>query len=54
MVAAMGTANRTPIKPPKMPSTQDPTSAPTSIATKTVKGLSFTVRLMITGLSTWF
>ncbi len=53
-VAAAGIARITPMKPPKSPPTQSPTSAPTRTATKTHSGLSRTVRLMTSGLRTWF
>src|SRR5215468_4166314 len=41
-------------KLPKKPPTQSPIEAPTRTDTRISSGLTFTVRLMITGFRTWF
>ena len=54
MAPPTGIPTRAPTNVPSPPATRPPRVAPTSTAISTQKGLSCTVRLMITGLRTWF
>jgi hypothetical protein len=47
-------ASRAATNPPNVPPIQLPMDAPIRIDTSTSSGLTFTVRLITTGFSTWF
>jgi hypothetical protein len=52
--AAQGIEISAATKPPNTPPAQSPSDVPSSTDISTRSGLTFTVRLMISGFSTWF